>query len=284
MYFSASDGSTGNELWRTDGASPVATVEQLADINPGSWGSGPNHFADLNGQLYFRADTEAQGNELWRTDGNVVQQVADMVPGEEDSNPYNLTTFKGRIYFAADDDIHGHELWVLEGGKPRMLLDILPGSDSGEPYDFTPFGNSLFFAANDGVSGSEMWRIAPDNSAAVKIPASSIRVDRAGRATVTVRCPQSEISGPCKGTVTVKTRTRVKSGGKKRKVTLGKASFEVEAGQGGKVAIRLAGPVRKLVRKSSVARKVTVFVKSADLAGNKASIRKNGLLVGPGIK
>ncbi|HRV60673.1 MAG TPA: hypothetical protein P5138_08580, partial [Solirubrobacterales bacterium] len=233
---------------------------------------------------YFRAGTDALGNELWRTDGNTVEMVGDIAPGEEDSGPAGLIAFGGRVYFSADDDEHGVELWATDGGKPYMVRDILPGDGSGSPWEFTPYAGSLYFSADDGTHGSEMWRVTADNSVKVKVPASTIKVDLSGRARVAVRCAQSEISGPCRGTVIVKTKVKVKVGGKRRQLLIGKGKFSAAAGKAGQATLKLTRQTRKLLRKYPAARKVTVRVKAQDSVGNKTALKKAAGLTGPGAR
>jgi len=84
--------------------------------------------------------------------------------------------------------------------------------------------------------------------------------------------------------VVVKTRGKVKQGGKRKLVVIGKGTFSAEPGQAGSVNLKLTKPVRKLVRKVKAARKVTVLVKATDEAGNKASAKKQARLTGPGAR
>lgn len=54
MYFSASDGNTGRELWVSpDGTGP--TLTQVQDIYPGPVGSNPTFFTSFGGALFFSA-------------------------------------------------------------------------------------------------------------------------------------------------------------------------------------------------------------------------------------
>ena len=64
MYFTANDGSTGAELWVTDGTE-VGT-KLVYDLNPGIAESTPSNFQVMGNYLYFFATTEATGTELWQ--------------------------------------------------------------------------------------------------------------------------------------------------------------------------------------------------------------------------
>src|SRR5262245_5797505 len=66
-YFSANDGTTGIELWKTDGT--AAGTVLVKDILPGPGNSYPRFLSNVNGTLYFLADDGVSGRELWRSDG-----------------------------------------------------------------------------------------------------------------------------------------------------------------------------------------------------------------------
>ncbi len=64
LFFSASDGSNGGELWKSDGT--AAGTMLVKDINP-SGNSSPASLTNVNGELFFRADDGSNGVELWRS-------------------------------------------------------------------------------------------------------------------------------------------------------------------------------------------------------------------------
>src|SRR5712691_830795 len=66
-FFSADDGVSGTELWKSDGT-PGGTV-QVKDINQTAAGasSSPIGFTVFNNALYFSADDGVTGRELWKT-------------------------------------------------------------------------------------------------------------------------------------------------------------------------------------------------------------------------
>jgi ELWxxDGT repeat protein len=63
LYFQATDGSSGLELWKSDGT--AAGTVRVMDINPGSNGSSPANLANINGTLYFAANDGVHGVEPW---------------------------------------------------------------------------------------------------------------------------------------------------------------------------------------------------------------------------
>lgn len=63
LFFSASRDGLFTEPWFTRGT--PATTGQLADINPGTWGSSPDGFARLGSRVYFFASDETGEYQLW---------------------------------------------------------------------------------------------------------------------------------------------------------------------------------------------------------------------------
>lgn len=130
IYFSANDGSSGDEPWVTDGT--AAGTHILRDINPGKSGSGARDFTYANGFVYFVADDGTHGFELWKTDGTAegTTMVKDINTGyfangtPNPSSPLNLCDVNGILYFAVMyDPITGEEaLWKTDGTAAGTAL------------------------------------------------------------------------------------------------------------------------------------------------------------------
>ncbi|MEJ0101584.1 MAG: ELWxxDGT repeat protein [Bacteroidota bacterium] len=63
LLFSATDGTNGTELWKSDGT--TAGTVMIEDVEPGAGSSTPTAFVDLNGKLLVTFNTSAYGQELW---------------------------------------------------------------------------------------------------------------------------------------------------------------------------------------------------------------------------
>lgn len=164
LYFSADNGSTGYELWRSDGS--TAGTYLVKDFG---FGNGfPEHYAVLNDRLYFSADSGASGRELWVTDGTTsnTRMVVDINPSIFADGPSHLFTFNDKLLFIAEGSDTDSELWISDGtaAGTKLLKDINPngsGMETNPNTDeirFHQIGDLVFFSANDGTHGKELWR------------------------------------------------------------------------------------------------------------------------------
>jgi ELWxxDGT repeat protein len=159
LIFVVDDGSSGYELWKSDGTS--AGTAMVKDINPGNTSSGPDHLWVTSTQVFFVADDGVHGDELWRTDGTAAGTVLvkDIYPGPTTSLENWLWGVGQSVYLAANDGVHGLELWKSDGTAAGtvMVKDITPGPNS------TPFGYYPHGAWDDGTflfSGGlyDLWK------------------------------------------------------------------------------------------------------------------------------
>ncbi|MEZ5102250.1 MAG: SBBP repeat-containing protein [Thermoleophilia bacterium] len=106
--------------------------------------------------------------------------------------------------------------------------------------------------------------------------AGILRLDARGRVTVTLTCPAAEQSGPCSGTVGLRSKGKLDPArilSAKRFVALGSAKFTLAAGKKRGVKVRLNATGRALVRELRSLRAV-VTVKAKDAKGNRRTVTK----------
>ncbi|MFL6203347.1 MAG: ELWxxDGT repeat protein, partial [Thermoanaerobaculia bacterium] len=175
LFFAANDGTSGNELWVTDGTE--AGTSLVEDIFPGTESSFPFGLVDLGGQVLLRADGGADGAELWISGGTAANTflVKDVQPGGGSSYPRELTVAGAWVYFRADDGVHGSELWRTDGTEANTALvkDVNPAANN--PFGFfglTALGSSVVFFADDSAAGIEPWR--SDGTEAGTIPLADL--------------------------------------------------------------------------------------------------------------
>ncbi len=160
LYFTATDGTNGRELWKTDGSTSGTVL--VKDIRAGATGSDPAGLTAVGGTLFFTANDGVNGRELWKTDGTTAGTVlvTDIYAGLTGSAPASLTAVGSVLFFSADDATGGRELWKSDGtaaGTVRVK-DIRSGTTGSSPDGLKAVGGTLFFTADDGTNGRELWK------------------------------------------------------------------------------------------------------------------------------
>ncbi|MHC4814823.1 MAG: ELWxxDGT repeat protein [Planctomycetota bacterium] len=171
LFFTATDNTSGTELWRSNGT-PGGTV-LVKDIWSGTLASAPSELTAIGGTVFFAAVDSNNGTELWRSNGTDAGTVLvkDIRPGAAGSAPSNLTVVGNTLFFVASDGNTGRELWKSNGTDRGTVLvkdihaaTVGPTATSSFPMKLTAVGNTLFFSAEDGIRGRELWQ--SDGSAA----------------------------------------------------------------------------------------------------------------------
>jgi ELWxxDGT repeat protein len=163
IYFIANDGTTGLELWRTDGTADGTWM--VKDIDPSIVNTNPlqapSGLTVFNGKLYFFATTRDTGRELWTSDGTTegTHLVVDLNPGPGNATGGSggLTVFNGLLYFGATNGQTGFVLWQTDGtAEGTQLAANVPLASS-----LVPVNGRLVFASQDRDHGVEPWAFTP---------------------------------------------------------------------------------------------------------------------------
>src|SRR3954471_8355928 len=106
LYFTADDGTNGEELWKSDGTD--AGTVMVKDINSGVGGSQARTLTNVGGTLFFAANDGVNGEELWKSDGTDAGtvMVKNITPGSASSGidpnaDHFAVTTDGLVYFGA---------------------------------------------------------------------------------------------------------------------------------------------------------------------------------------
>lgn len=155
LYFSADNGTNGQELWSSNGNN--SGTNMLKDINP-SGNSNPSKFTLVgSSDIYFIANDGTNGVELWKTDGTSTGTVlVKNINPTGDGNPDYLTEYNGKLYFTADNGTNGTQLWVSDGTSTGTTMITINASATSDISDLIVFNNELYFGANAGV-GKELY-------------------------------------------------------------------------------------------------------------------------------
>jgi trimeric autotransporter adhesin len=158
VYFAATNGTAGIELWKTDGTA-IGTV-LVKDIAPGSGSSSIANLTNVGGTLFFTANDGTNGVELWKSDGTTAGtvMVSNLNAGSASSNPAALTAVGSTVFFSATNGTSGVELFKSDGTTTSLVLDIVSGTGSSSPAALFNHGGTLFFRATTAAAGVELWK------------------------------------------------------------------------------------------------------------------------------
>jgi ELWxxDGT repeat protein len=176
LFFAATDGSNGFELWTSDG-SPAGTV-LVKDIYPGSAGSlDGTWLTNVNGTLYFAAaDPTSYG--LWQSDGTAAgtKRVPDLY-GERMFAATDLLNVGGSLFFTASLPATSVEL--LEVTPDPAGVTATPDG----VYSFAGLGSNKVLTVTSGTV-----TLSTDLSA--QYPGASVSLDASNGATVVFTAEQ----------------------------------------------------------------------------------------------
>lgn len=153
LYFKASDGVNGSELWTSTGS--TAGTTQVADTNPGSVSFNPSNLTFFNNKLYFSGlVTSTVGSEIFSYDGNAITNVADIKPGTGSSAPGFIIPFNGNLYFRAQEATSTtYRLYKLTPSNTYTVLDNtnIVGTSAAV------LGSTLLFAGGTVAGNTQLY-------------------------------------------------------------------------------------------------------------------------------
>ncbi|MEP6675978.1 MAG: ELWxxDGT repeat protein [Ferruginibacter sp.] len=164
IYFSADNGSSGIELYSTNGLSAGTGLVKDIFNNGSATNSNIPWLENFSSAIFFAATknslTEPDG--LYKTDGTFAGTVEVVAPGG--ATGFYVASPAGKaagslLFFRGHNNAAGEELWKSDGtaGGTALVKDINAGTNSSSVNNITSFGSKVLFLADDGTNGQEMW-------------------------------------------------------------------------------------------------------------------------------
>ena len=198
LYFDATDGITGQELWAHDTSN--RSTWQVTDIYNGAYGSHPQKAILVGDTLYFIARDGSTGYEGWAydTSNQSVWQVGDFNTGSSNGYPglRILYLVGDTLYFDVNDGNSGRELyayrpssinrqtntggmvtsWAINGTLPNgVAFGTNNGTLYGTPTELWPQTSYTVWANNSGGSSVAYLNFAVvDDLPTVTYPADAV--------------------------------------------------------------------------------------------------------------
>jgi len=167
VYFTADDGTYGQELWVTDGT--IAGTQRVSDFNVGPGSTNFSGFNIVGEGIWFQycaCNAWVYGVSDGTVEGTHALDIESL------SRPSNLTSVGPRVIFTSSDIVEGTELWSWSSlTNSTSRIEVNPFTGSG-PSGFMTDGTTAIFSANDSEHGLETW-ISDGTSAGTRLVADS---------------------------------------------------------------------------------------------------------------
>jgi ELWxxDGT repeat protein len=162
VYFTARDGSSNEELWKTDGTAQ-GTV-QVTDINT-TGGSFPRELVKIGNTVYFSAFNPNNGRDIYQTDGvttTLAANFSSVAPNDTVTENTPLVVSGNRVYFASMSPTdNGSRVYFTTGNVASMqqVGGITPGATGNAPQQIIAGSapGSVVFSGWDASNGRELW-------------------------------------------------------------------------------------------------------------------------------
>jgi ELWxxDGT repeat protein len=154
VFFAATTGAHGRELWVTDGT--AAGTHEVVDINPTPGvGSDPDQLTALGDRVYFFADAGA-GLALWKSDGTATGTKPLSGALGKTHWDISLASVSGRLFVTASlgECCTQSKLWTsdgtVRGTRAIATLGYIPSWTNRETHAAAGLGGFYFFFALNG--------------------------------------------------------------------------------------------------------------------------------------
>jgi ELWxxDGT repeat protein len=165
LLFKTNSSSSGQELYKIDAASGVATL-----ISDPKFASSKyvirDDFTNVGGLIYFVTNSyaDSKNSEIWKIDytGKVVLAATINGAGISGNIPTEFVNANGTLCFVFDDGIHQSQIWKLNlDGTVSSITSLAPNPAYGKTFvsNLTVIGDQLYFTADDAQYGKELRQL-----------------------------------------------------------------------------------------------------------------------------
>ncbi len=168
LLFQGRNGSTGAELWRSNGT--AAGTLLVKDLHPGPESSFPGELTRARGTVFFRSDAGTSSEKLWKTNGTragtQLLRAAEQFHNFGFFSPRDLTALGNKLLFLGSCCIDSPPELMRSDGTVAGTgpLSTTPGANPAE--SIVPLGNQVLYQG--GYDQTELWR--SDGTSAGTIP------------------------------------------------------------------------------------------------------------------
>ncbi|WP_221392049.1 ELWxxDGT repeat protein [Dyadobacter sp. NIV53] len=162
VYFTADDGVTGQELWKSDGT--TAGTSRATDITAANQFNSFNQQTTINNTLYFVTESRI----LWKTGGTTAGTVqVRAFTASSQAKIKDLTPVGNTLYFAVTTPRDQTELWKSDGTTAGTVQVMTLGTR--QYFNPAAFKGSLYFCVYTDLNDKlELWK--SDGTAAGTVP------------------------------------------------------------------------------------------------------------------
>ncbi|HPI04948.1 MAG TPA: T9SS type A sorting domain-containing protein [Saprospiraceae bacterium] len=173
LFFSATSGTMGNELWKTNGVATAAGTQVISNVlTPAqNVGSTPRNLVNIGGNLFLSLNNVTHGRQVWKFTpaGNTLTRLTSVqtmgVAGTEVSQ---IASVGSTVFFstATGNSVFGNQLRKLNSAAADGTFSFANGTNVSS---LTVVGNTLFFAQSPALVDAPMLSRVGANDATISI-------------------------------------------------------------------------------------------------------------------
>ncbi|WP_196893247.1 T9SS type A sorting domain-containing protein [Aureivirga marina] len=148
LYFSADDGISGFQLWKSDGTETGTQILKITNPNGGSY---PKNFTIFNNELYFTSNNQNAVKSLWKTNGTETGTVEVLA----DKSYHGITKLNNKLLlFESSENDFNLENVAFWDGTTKTILQTFNFDYSGLKIKYIESKNEVYFS----FLNQENWR------------------------------------------------------------------------------------------------------------------------------